>query len=502
MSEIEKIVVYHNYINNDYMRLVVNNLQTMEDIRVLIVSENLDVVISSETLLKIYDMIENAIVDISSGKRAHRHQRNTISVDINKYRKSIEKIEIGGFIISVAKDLINISLFNQSKKENKKYSLLENEDFEKDEPIKPFFKKEQPLPPYPSKQNIQKRFETPGKTLTEYDKREIDEIFNTKKKQWLTIKNENDKFESIKQEYKTKLDDYEKKKSIYDRKISVIKEKRLSPLRANSKILTPPNNNRSKEELLGDLVGNNIGQCKLDDAGALPTPFTTYFAPLNEYPLYKLQLIVKIHTRDKNNEIIRTDCGNPIDLYNYIVTFYNQNKNPINPYTKKLLTPENINAIMDKLKFAVNDADIETPVSYIENVDKNLFISFSNKDGYYTAFILRTFGNTPENDNETTQGIDIPIYQICSFPSDIGDENSIDRTSAGMAYILDTLFTEERLLYTYMSPYAVVRENGWSFIKITSRLMRYKTPQDWETNRSRKQIEELFFELYDELSRF
>ena len=140
-------------------------------------------------------------------------------------------------------------------------------------------------------------------------------------------------------------------------------------------------------------------------------------------------------------------------------------------------------------------------ISYF-SFDKTFFHSFSNNNGYYTAFILRTFGNSPEIDDETTQGVDIPIYQICSFPSDIGSENSIDRTSAGMAYILDTLFSEGKLLYTYVSPYAVVRENGWSFIKIASRLMQYKTPQDWEKNRNRKQIEELFFELYEELSRF
>jgi hypothetical protein len=493
MNEMKKIVLWHNYLNNDVLYEVANKLRNMQDLQKIYNDFTFE--ISSDNLIRIFDIIEDDIIEIS--------KHTQIDINLEQYSKEIEKIDIGKFITYTSSNLIQIANFNISDDNtNKKYTYLENNDFELEEPLKPFLKEPREQPPYPKIKDIQKSFAISGQKLTEIDKREIQDIFETKKKRWIEIKKERDNYKNALHEYESKMKDYETKKESYDKKLATIKQKSVSPLQnGDNSFRVPPNKNKTMTELLQNLVGNSKDKCNLDDDGALSTPFTTDFSPLEEYPLYKLQLVVKIHTRNRQNKIIRTDCGNPIDLYNYIISYYNENKIPINPFTKKQMTKENINAIMKMLPFATKNAHIERPQLIKEKFDNELFISFSQKDGYYTAFLLRSFGRVPNTDDESSQGIDIPIYQICSFPSDIGNDDSIDRTSTGMAYLLDTLFSERKLLHTYMSPYAIVRPDGWSVIKIASRLLQFKTPNDWEANRNRQEIENLFFDLYDELSR-
>lgn len=492
MNEMKKIVLWHNYLNNDVMYEIANKLRNMQDLQKIYHDFTFE--ISSDNLMRIFDMIENKLVEMTQN----------IQFDIEQYRKEIEKIEIGNFVIHTSLNLIEIAKFNISDDNtNKKYNYLENNDYELEEPLKPFLKQPREQPPYPKIKDIQKSFAISGQKLTENDRKEIQDIFETKKKRWIEIKKERDNYKNALHEYESKMKVYETKKASYDKKVATMKQKSVSPLEdGDNNFRTPPNKNKTMTKLLQNLIGNSKDKCNLDDDGALSTPFTSDFTPLEDYPLYKLQLVVKIHTRNSKNKIVRTDCGNPIDLYNYIISFYNENKIPINPFTKQRMTNENINAIMKMLPFATKKVDIERPKLIKEKIDNELYISFSEKDGYYTAFLLRSFGRVPNTDDESSKGIDIPIYQICCFPSDIGSEDSIDRTSTGMAYILDTLFSERKLLHTYMSPYAIVRPDGWSVIKIASRLLKFKTPNDWEANRNRDQIERLFYDLYDEILTF
>lgn len=495
MGEIENIVLHKQLLTRETFILIRNYLQTMDDIRSI--RSYIAIDISSDTLTDIFEMIMEKLLDICRDN----------NIDLRQYRNVVENLNIGNFIIFTARDLMEIAILNESVQKNEKYKMLNNEEFELEEPMRPFLKQPPPLPKYPKKEDIEETFRKPGQQLSAIDRREIEEIFKTKRKRYFDAKNERDNFATVKKEYETKLREYETKKSSYDKKLDTIQKKSKSPLKIGSKEKTPPNKGKTIAELLRELMGNGVDKCNLDDEGSLSTPFTTDFTPLKDYPLSKLQLVVKIHTRDEDGKIVRTDCGNPIDLYNYIISFYNENKNPIHPLTKKLLTEENIDAIMEKLPFAINDPYIARPIARKNMADSNLFISFINSNDYYTAYVMRNFGGDYSFEDESMHGLDIPIYQICSFPSDIGSEDSIDRTSSGMAYMLDTLFSERRLLHNYNSPYGVIRNNAWSVLAIRTPLIQYKSKDDWITNRvtkkirTREEIERLFFVLYEELAR-
>lgn len=495
MGEIEKIVVHKQLLTYDSLKLIQNYLRTMDDIRNI--NQYFGIEISSNTMIDIFDMIQDKVFDMCIDKNINKRE----------YKKIIENLNIGSFIVSTAKDLIDIALVNQTPQNNDKYKILQNSEIENEEPIIPFLKRPPPLPDYPDKEDIEKLFKKPNQDLSSTDKREIDEIFKMKLQRYKNAKNEIDNFPTAQKDYDIKLREYEDKKASYDKKLETIQKKSISPLKDGSVEKTPPNKGKTIAQLLRELIGDGVDKCNLDDNGELSTPFTTDFTPLKDYSLVKLQLVVKIHTRDEDNNIVRTDCGNPIDLYNYIISFYNENRKPIHPLTRKLLTEENIDAIMEKLPFAVNNPNIERPIAKEDNADSNLFISFVNKNDYYTAYIMRNFGGDFSQENESMHGIDIPIYQICSFPSNIGSENSIDRTSTGMAFILDTLFSERRLLHNYTSPYGVLRPDGWTVLAITTELIKYKNKSDWTINRatkkprSRQEIEELFFMLYDQIAR-
>jgi hypothetical protein len=490
MKEIENIVLYKNLLSNAVSNTIKNNLQTLNDIKQI---ESDFLIDYSSAISRIRETIFDSISEMC---------QNT-NIDHRQYKKIIKKLDIGKFLTLTSRDLIEISKSNQSLKTGKYEMLIPNE-IELEEPMKPFLKQPPPLPEYPKKEDIEKNFVKPGQNLTAIDRKEMDEIFELKKQRYNDAKRNIDNFENDKKEYEIKLKDYETKKSIYLENLETIKKRSKSPLKHGSKEKTPPNKGKSNIEILGELIGDDVDKCNLDDDGALSTPFTTDFTPLKTYPLSKLQLVVKIHSRNKDNKIIRTDCGNPIDLYNYLISFYNEGKDPIHPLTKKLLTKENIDAIMEKLPFAIHNPFIERPVP-IKNFDDKLFISFVNNKGYYTAYIMRNFGG--DDEDESIYGIDIPIYQICSFPSDIGSDDSIDRTSTGMAYMLDMLFSERRLLHNYNSPYGIMINNDWSVLVIRSRLIQYKSKKDWIINnetkqtRNRKDIEDLFFSLYDEIAR-
>lgn len=495
MGEIEKIVVHKQLLTYDSLKLIQNYMRTMDDIREI--NQYFAFEISSNTMIDIFDMIQDKVFDMCKDK------------NINKqvYIQIIEKLNIGSFIVLTAKDLIDIALLNQTPQNNGKYKILDNPKMEQEEPIMPFLKRPPPLPDYPKIEDIEKMFKKPDQELSVTDKQEIDEIFKKKLQRYKNAKSEIDNFPTVQKDYDVKLREYEYKKASYDKKLETIQKKSKSPLKDGSLERTPPNKGKTIAQLLRELIGEGVDKCNLDDSGALSTPFTTDFTPLKDYSLSKLQLVVKIHTRDEDGNIIRTDCGNPIDLYNYIISFYNEDRKPIHPLTRKLLTDENIDAIMEKLPFAANNPNIERPIAKKDNADSNLFISFANKNNYYTAYIMRNFGGNFSQEDESMHGIDIPIYQICSFPSNIGSENSIDRTSTGMAFILDTLFSERRLLHNYTSPYGVLRPDGWSVLAITVELIKYKNKDDWTINRETKkprssqEIEELFYTLYDQIAR-
>jgi len=476
MNQIRSIAIWKNNPNVNVLYQIQSKLQTLKDLHYF----NSDLTISGKNLKRITNLINTTIIDISKNLQ--------VEIDIVD---NLSSFNFSSFILNTSEDLIDIAKYNIHNIEiNNEY--LTNEDYELNEPIKPILIVQEKPEMYPTIEMITKKYMDSTKSPNQEELSEIQDIFNEKKQRWEYSMKQYNEYESKKNEHESKMKEYYQSKSVYDEKIQKSKNKHNSPIRYGKVTMIPPYNNMTRQELIEEFVGNTPDKCKLQEDGSLPPVFSIDSTPLHDYPLSKLQLVVKIQTKYEIEEDgktvtkMRTDCGNPIELYNYIVNYYNEGNDPINPYTRMPFTKDNINAIMKSLPFALKKPKIKTPKKIIKQYDKNLAISFTLYDNFYVVFLYRSFDN-----------FDIPIYNICCFPSDIGDENSIDRTSTGMAYILDNLFTERKLLHTYMSPFAIFQNNGYSVIKKSFELLKYKMPGDWPNDEVEKK--EVFYKLYQNL---
>jgi len=172
------------------------------------------------------------------------------------------------------------------------------------------------------------------------------------------------------------------------------------------------------------------------------------------YPLAKLQLMVKLHTRDDNNEIIRTDCFYAPNIYNQLVSLAKNKKSFKNPMTRKKLTDENINEIMKVIN--IIDPTLVVPY-YIRGIyDKGYKLIYydvtaydivtGTHQNYYKIDVFRDFG-----------GIRFGVVTICYILADIetNETGSADITSTTFLFLMHKLFNEGKLMKTYMPPYIV-----------------------------------------------
>lgn len=180
----------------------------------------------------------------------------------------------------------------------------------------------------------------------------------------------------------------------------------------------------------------------------------------SNYPLAKLQLMVKLKFRDSDNKLIRTDCVYAPAIYNQLVDNVNENipfKSKIREYLKK----SHIKSIMRKMRLIYKN--IEEPVfikpihdtkieltSDEENVYKVKMYDDIKNIYYEQAFVnivlIRKFGSEIYN-----------LMPVCSLPENINynDTESTDITSATMILKIYTLFADGKLLSSYVPPYEV-----------------------------------------------
>jgi hypothetical protein len=211
------------------------------------------------------------------------------------------------------------------------------------------------------------------------------------------------------------------------------------------------------------------------------------------YPLSKLQLMVrmKVYTPDKKK--YRTECIYAPKLYNYLIKCINSKEPFINPVTKAKYTQENIEELMKVMR--IIDPKIEVPV-FIKHINDRLFKieykeltkTYQNLDAsfgatntirYYNMYLSRTIDDIEYN-----------IYSICTFPADIEAEGefatgSADLNSYTMIVNMYKLFNEGRLLYNYLPPYRIPitqRPGEYSYIKPAIHFNRYKLPKNWLKN--------------------
>jgi hypothetical protein len=208
------------------------------------------------------------------------------------------------------------------------------------------------------------------------------------------------------------------------------------------------------------------------------------------YPLSKLQLMVRMKVYTPDRQRYRTECIYAPKLYNYLIKCINAKEPFINPVTKAKYTQENIEELMKVMRIIdpslevpvfvkhMNDTKLKVEYKELTKTYQNLDASFgaTNTIRYYKMYLSRVIG-----------GVEYSVYNICTFPADMEAEGefatgSADLNSYTMIVNMYKLFNEGRLLYNYLPPYRVPltgRPGEYRYIKPAIHFNRYKLSKDW-----------------------
>ena len=208
------------------------------------------------------------------------------------------------------------------------------------------------------------------------------------------------------------------------------------------------------------------------------------------YPLSKLQLMVRMKVYTPDRQRYRTECIYAPKLYNYLIKCINAKEPFINPVTKAKYTQENIEELMKVMRIIdpslevpvfvkhMNDTKLKVEYKELTKTYQNLDASFgaTNTIRYYKMYLSRIIG-----------GVEYSVYNICTFPADMEAEGefatgSADLNSYTMIVNMYKLFNEGRLLYNYLPPYRIPltgRSGEYRYIKPAIHFNRYKLSKDW-----------------------
>jgi hypothetical protein len=208
------------------------------------------------------------------------------------------------------------------------------------------------------------------------------------------------------------------------------------------------------------------------------------------YPLSKLQLMVRMKVYTPDRQRYRTECIYAPKLYNYLIKCINAKEPFINPVTKAKYTQDNIEELMKVMRIIdpslevpvfikhMNDTKLKVEYKEISKTYQNLDASFGTTDTirYYRMYLSRVIS-----------GVEYNVYNICTFPADIEAEGefatgSADLNSYTMIVNIYKLFNEGRLLYNYIPPYRIPltgRPGEYRYIKPAIHFNRYKLSKDW-----------------------
>jgi hypothetical protein len=224
------------------------------------------------------------------------------------------------------------------------------------------------------------------------------------------------------------------------------------------------------------------------------------------YPLAKLQLMVRLKVYIPGTTKYRTECIYSPKLYNYLIKCINDKEYFVNPVTKSIYTDDHIEELIKVMR--IIDPNIEKPV-YIKHRNDTLlkikhslieinenYTNFSESLGsivrFYNIYISRDIG-----------GKEFKVYDICTIPADIEPTGSFstgstDLSSNTMLFRIYKLFNEGKLLHNYIPPYNIsVRNSGYSYIKPQIHFNRYKEVNNWIYNDNKKlKSKEDFIEMF------
>tara|TARA_B100000795_G_C22806337_1_gene445101 strand:- start:1224 stop:3674 length:2451 start_codon:yes stop_codon:yes gene_type:complete len=233
----------------------------------------------------------------------------------------------------------------------------------------------------------------------------------------------------------------------------------------------------------------------------------------DNYPLSKLQLMVRLQIYNRDKTQYRTECIYAPKLYNYLVNSINNKEPFINFITRAKYTEENITQLIDVMK--IINPNIERPIFLKPINDTKLFIDYKpikthssytpqwmSDANFYKIGIYRKFGDRIYE-----------IYDICTIPADIessGDfaTESTDLTSNVMLFRIFKLFNDGRLLHNYVPPYYIIDGEYIKYINLMIHFNRYKSFNNWlydmETGikRNKKEFIDMFKSYAGEINNF
>jgi hypothetical protein len=210
------------------------------------------------------------------------------------------------------------------------------------------------------------------------------------------------------------------------------------------------------------------------------------------YPLSKLQLMVrmKVYTPDKKK--YRTECIYAPKLYNYLIKCINSKEPFINPVTKAKYTPENIEELMKVMR--IINPKIEVPVFIKHRNDTKLKVNYvTHEVNLRVLGADASFNGIPSlrfNEmylSRMIAGVEKVVHVICYIPDDIEATGtfatgSADLNSYTMLVNIYKLFNEGRLLYNYLPPYNVPIEgttNRYTYLKPQIHFNRIRGINNW-----------------------
>jgi hypothetical protein len=210
------------------------------------------------------------------------------------------------------------------------------------------------------------------------------------------------------------------------------------------------------------------------------------------YPLSKLQLMVrmKVYTPDKKK--YRTECIYAPKLYNYLIKCINSKEPFINPVTKAKYTPENIEELMKVMR--IINPKIEVPIFIKHRNDTKLKVNYvTHEVNLRVLGADASFNGIPSlrfNEmylSRMIAGVEKVVHVICYIPDDIEATGtfatgSADLNSYTMLVNIYKLFNEGRLLYNYLPPYNVPIEgttNRYTYLKPQIHFNRIRSINNW-----------------------
>ena len=233
------------------------------------------------------------------------------------------------------------------------------------------------------------------------------------------------------------------------------------------------------------------------------------------YPLAKLQLMVRLKVYIAGTTKYRTECIYAPKLYNYLIKCINNKEYFINPVTKSKYTDDHIEELIKVIR--IIDPNIEKPIFIKHRNDKKLkleyvtkTINYENLDSsfghidsirYYNIYLSRIIG-----------GIEYNLYKICSIPMDIEVDGefasgSSDITSNTMLFRIFKLFNEGKLLHNYTPPYCLkssANDRYRYFIKAGIHFNKYRKTDDWIKNdrMTKEEFVNLFKHYAEEINNY